>query len=129
MKTGKIARDVDEYLAAVPPDQRAALEKLRKIVRAAAPKATEGISYGMPGFKYLGALVYFAAFKNHCSFFPASGKLIRAHQRELAGYETAKGTIRFTVDKPLPAALVKKLVKARVAENEARAKKKLLKKR
>ena len=129
MRNMKTAKDVDEYLAAVPPDQRVALEKLRKIIRAAAPKATEGIAYGMPGYNYLGALVYFAAFKNHCSFFPASGRLIRAHQRELAGYETAKGTIRFTVDKPLPAALVKTLVKARVAENETRAKSKLLKKR
>ena len=129
MKNAQVAKDVDEYLAAIPPDQRAALERLRKMIRAAAPKATEGISYGMPGYKYLGALVYFAAFKDHCSFFPASGKLIRAHQRELAGYETAQGTIHFTVDKPLPAALVKKLVKARVAENEARAKKRLLKKR
>ena len=129
MKNAQVAKDVDEYLAAIPPDQRAALERLRKMIRAAAPKATEGISYGMPGYKYLGALVYFAAFKNHCSFFPASGKLIRAHQHELGGYETAKGTIHFTFDKPLPAALVKKLVKARVAENEARAKKRLLKKR
>ena len=120
MRNMKIAKDVDEYLAAIPPDQRAALERLRKMIRAAAPKATEGISYGMPGYKYLGALVYFAAFKDHCSFFPASGKLIRAHQRELAPYETSK---------PLPATLVKKLVKARVAENEARAKKRLLKKR
>lgn len=129
MRNMKIAKDVDEYLAAVPPDQRAALERLRKIIRAAAPKATEVISYGMPGYKYLGALVYFAAFKNHCSFFPASGKLIRAHQRELAGYELSKGTIRFTLDKPLPATLVRKLVKARAAENEARAKEELLKKR
>lgn len=128
MRKGKIAKNVDEYLAAVPPDQRAALERLRKIIRTAAPKATEVISYGMPGYKYHGMLVYFAAFKNHCSFFPGSGGLER-YGSELAGYQTSKGTIRFTLDKPLPATLVRKLVKVRAAENEARAKKKLLKKR
>ncbi len=123
MRNAKLAKDIDDYLAAVSPDQRAALEKLRQTIRAAAPQATEAISYGMPAFKHQGALVYFAAFKNHCSFFPGSPALIRAYQRELASYETAKGTIQFTPAKPLPAALVRKIVKARLAENEARWKK------
>lgn len=126
---GKLAKDIDDYLAGVPAEARAALEKLRRTIRAAAPAATEAISYGMPAFKHHGALVYFAAFKNHCSFFPASGRLIRAHARELAPYETSKGTIHFTPDKPLPAALVTKLVKARVRENEVRTKKKAASKR
>jgi uncharacterized protein YdhG (YjbR/CyaY superfamily) len=111
---------VDEYLAAVPEAARAALEKLRKTIRAAAPQATEGISYQMPAFKYRGALVAYAAFKDHCSFFPMSSRLIEAHKDELKSFETAKGTIRFQPDKPLPAALVKKIVKERIAENEAR---------
>lgn len=81
------------------------------------------ISYDMPSYKYLGALVYFAAFQKHCSFFPASSRLIRTYQVELAGFETSKGTIRFTPEKPIPAALVRKIVRARVQENEARRKK------
>jgi uncharacterized protein YdhG (YjbR/CyaY superfamily) len=109
---------VAAYLRAVPPAPRAALQKLRKTIKAAAPKATEGISYGIPMFKHHGMLVGYAAFKGHCSFFP--GTALNAFKRELASYETSKGTIRFTVDKPLPAALVRKLVKARVAQNEAR---------
>ena len=114
---------VDEYLADVAEPAHSALQKLRSIVRAAAPKeATEAISYGMPAFKYKGALVGYASFAKHCSFFPMSGTLIEQFQEELKQYETSKGTIRFSVDKPLPAALVKKLVKARVAENEAKGK-------
>ena len=109
---------VDAYLRAVPPGPRAALKKLRKTIKAAAPEATEGISYGIPSFKHHGYLVGFAAFKNHCSFFP--GTALTAFKRELTSYETSKGTIRFTPDKPLPAALVRKLVKARIAQNEAR---------
>jgi uncharacterized protein YdhG (YjbR/CyaY superfamily) len=113
------ATTVDEYLAGVPEPQRGTLEKTRAMIRAAAPKeATEGISYGMPAFKYKGPLVAYAAFKDHCSFFPMNGSLIEQFQKELAKYETSKGTIRFAVDRPLPAALVKKLVKARVEENE-----------
>ncbi len=129
MKSGRVAKDIDTYLAAVPPEPRAALERLRRTIRAAAPQATETISYGMPTFKQQGALVYFAAFKSHCSFFPGSAGLIRAYQRELAPYKTSKGTIQFTPDRPLPAALVREIVKARVAENEARARKKLAKRR
>ncbi|MGH7569735.1 MAG: iron chaperone [Gemmatimonadales bacterium] len=109
---------VNAYLKAVPPAARAALQALRRTIKAAAPGATEGISYGIPSFKHHGYLVGFAAFKHHCSFFP--GTALNAFKRELASYQTSKGTIRFTVDKPLPAALVRKLVKARVAQNERR---------
>jgi len=110
---------VAAYLRAVPPVPRAALQKLRKTIKAAAPQATEVISYGMPCFKHHGMLLCFAAFKDHCSLF-MSTYLTKTLKRELASYQTAKGTIRFTADKPLPAALVRKLVKARVAQNERR---------
>ena len=97
----------------VPEPQRSTLEKLRGMIRAAAPKeATEGISYGMPSFKYRGGLVAYASFKEHCSFFPMNGSMVEKFKDEWAKYETSKGTIRFAVDKPLWAALVK----ARVAE-------------
>jgi len=122
MKSSRMAapaKDIDAYLATVPEDARATLEKLRQAIRAAAPKATECISYGMPAYKDHGMLVFFAAFKNHCSFFPGAA-IIKNYRDELRGYDTSKGTIRFPVDKPLPFALVKKMVKARVRENEAR---------
>lgn len=112
------AKTVDGYLAALPAEARATLENLRKTIKAAAPKATEVISYQMPMFKHHGMLVGFAAFKNHCSFFPGA-EPIATHKDELKAYETSKGTIRFPIGKPLPAALVKKLVKTRIAENEA----------
>jgi len=118
--TNPPARNVDEYLAGVPKEARAALEKLRKTIKAAAPMASEGISYQMPMYKHHGMLVGFAAFKNHCSLFPGPAVMER-HQQELKRYDTSKGTIRFPVDQPPPAALVKKLVKARIEENEARA--------
>ena len=93
------------------------------MIRAAAPKeATEAISYGMPAFKYKGSLVGYAAFKEHCSFFPMSGTLIEEMQDDLKKYKTSKGTIQFPLDKPLPAALVKKLVKARILENDSKGK-------
>ncbi|HKB03914.1 MAG TPA: DUF1801 domain-containing protein [Gemmataceae bacterium] len=110
---------IDEYLAAASADQRAALEKVRKAIRAAAPKAEEYIGYGLAAFRLDGKpLVAFGASANHCAFYPMSSTTVAAHADELAGYETSKGTIRFSADKPLPAALVKKLVKARIAENE-----------
>jgi len=112
---------VEEYLAKVPEPAQSTLRKVRATIRAAAPKdATEGLSYRMPAFHYKGALVAYAAFKNHCSFFPMQSSLIDAMQDELKAYRTAKGTLQFALDKPLPAALVKKMVKARVAENERR---------
>ncbi len=110
---------MDEYLAGVPEPARTTLNKIRAVIRSVVPpEATEGISYRMPAFRYKGALVAFAAFSDHCSFFPMSAALIETFKKELAGYSTSKGTIRFPVDKPLPAALVKKLVKARIAQNE-----------
>ena len=117
-KTSATAKTVDEYLARVPKEARVTLEKLRQTIRAAAPQAVEVISYQMPMFKHHGMLVGFAAFKDHCSLFPGSG-VMEEYQDELKGYKTSKGTIRFTVDKPLPATLVKKLVKARIKHNEA----------
>ena len=112
---------VEEYLAKVLEPAQSTLRKVRATIRAAAPKdATEGLSYRMPAFHYKGALVAYAAFKNHCSFFPMQSSLIDAMQDELKAYRTAKGTLQFALDKPLPAALVKKMVKARVAENERR---------
>jgi uncharacterized protein YdhG (YjbR/CyaY superfamily) len=111
---------VDDYLASVPGDVRAALLKLRKTIRAAAPKATEEISYQVPTFKHNGGLVAYAAFPDHCSFFVMSTEVMRTLADELERYPVGKGSIRFPPDKPLPASLVKKLVKARVAENEAR---------
>jgi uncharacterized protein YdhG (YjbR/CyaY superfamily) len=114
------AKEVDDYLAAVPEDARAALETLRKTIRAAAPEAAEVISYQVPMFKHRGRpLVSFGATKNHCAFYVMSPDVVSAHASELEGYETGKGSIRFPAGKPLPAALVKKLVKARIAEIEA----------
>ena len=119
MKPMKKFASVAAYLKAVPPAPRAALQKLRKAIKIAAPEATEGISYGIPMFKHHGMLVGYAAFKEHCSLFMSTA-LTQAHKKALAPYQTSKGTIRFTIEKPLPAALVRKLVKARVAQNEAR---------
>ncbi len=108
---------IDEYLAGLSDDKRAALEKLRNTIRRAAPKAEECISYSLPAFRLNGLLVGFGATANHCAFYPMSGTTVEAHEKDLEGYDTSKGTIRFQPDKPLPAALVRKLVKARIAEN------------
>jgi len=116
-----VPKDVDEYLADLPDVPRATLEKVRRAVRAAAPKAIEGISYRMPVYKHKGMLVGFAAFKNHCSLFVMSYAVMKAHREELKPYDVDKGTIRFPLHKALPATLIKKMVKARVAENEAKA--------
>src|SRR5882724_6585083 len=113
------ARDIDDYLEALPEDARAALERLRKIIKAAAPKATEVISYQIPAYKHHGLLVGFAAMKDHCTFHIMSVKVTSAHAAELKNYKIGKASIRFAANKPLPAALVTKLVKARIAENEA----------
>ncbi len=120
MGEGK-AKDVDSYLAAVPEPHRGTLEKIRAAIRSVVPKdTTEEISYGMPSFRYKGSLVAYGAFKAHCSFFPMSGRLVEEFADELKAYKTSKGTIQFPVDKPRPAALVKRMVKARVAQNEAK---------
>ena len=122
MKKGSaVARDIDEYLAGVPEPARTTLNKIRAAIRSAVPpETTEAITYRIPSFKYKGPLVGFAAFPDHCSLFVMSGTLLDGFEKELRGYSTSKGTIRFPVDKPLPAALVKKLVKARVAQNEVK---------
>jgi len=113
-------KNVDEYLAGVPEPARGTLNKIRAAIRSAAPpEATEAISYGMPAFKYNGVLVWFAAFSNHCSLFPTAA-VIDAFKNELKSFSTSKGTIHFPTDKPLPTALVKKLVKARVAQIESK---------
>lgn len=117
----KKAETVAEYLRGVPPKPRATLQKLRRTIKAAAPGAVEVISYGIPTFKRGGRmLVSYAAFKNHLSFFPGSTAVRAAKQGKLMGYQTSKGTIRFPVDKPLPATLVTRLVKMRIRENAAR---------
>jgi uncharacterized protein YdhG (YjbR/CyaY superfamily) len=117
-------KTIDEYLAAVSSDKRAALEKLRKTIQAAAPQAEECLSYGLAAFRLNGrSLVAFGASASHCAFYPMSASTVEAHQSELQGYETSKGTIRFPANKPLPAALVRKLVKARIAENVGRSRK------
>jgi uncharacterized protein YdhG (YjbR/CyaY superfamily) len=107
---------VDDYLALVPEPARSTLQRMRTAIRSAVPaETTEAISYGIPAFNYKGPLVWFAAFSNHCSFFPTAS-VIKAFKNELQGFKTSKGTIQFPVDKPLPAALVKKMVKERLAE-------------
>jgi uncharacterized protein YdhG (YjbR/CyaY superfamily) len=111
---------VEAYLQALPRPMRLALERVRTLIREAAPDAEEVISYQMPGFRHQGVLVTYAAFTDHCSFFPMSPAVLEAHTGELTGFVTSKGTIRFTPEKPLPEALVKKIVRARVAENESR---------
>jgi len=116
-------KDVDEYLARVPEPARTTLSKLRTTIRSAAPPgATEAISYRMPTFRYRGPLIGFAAFSDHCSLFPMSPAVLEKFKDELRSFSTSKGTIRFPLDKPPPAALVKKLVKARIAENERKKK-------
>ncbi len=110
-------RTIDEYLAALSDDKRAALQKLRKTIRAAAPKAEECISYQIAAYRLNGMLVGFGATGKHCAFYLMSSSTVEAHKDMLKDYDTSKGTIRFQADAPLPAALVRKLVKARIAEN------------
>ena len=118
-RTARVPKDIDEYLAGIPEPARSTLEQVRKTVRAAAPKeATECISYGIPTIDYKGHLVAFAAFNNHCSLFPTGSGVIDKFAKELKGYKTSKGTIQFPSDKPLPDSLLKKIVRARVKENE-----------
>ena len=114
-------KNTDEYLETVDDDKRAAIERLRRTIKAAAPKAEECISYRLPAFRLHGKmLVAFGATARYCAFYPMSSTTVEAHKDDLKGYDTSKGTIRFAPDRPLPAALVRKLVKARIAENQAR---------
>jgi uncharacterized protein YdhG (YjbR/CyaY superfamily) len=109
-------KSVEEYLAGVPEPARSTLNQLRAAIRSAVPPgSTETISYRMPAFKHKKVLVWFAAFSNHCSLFPTAA-VVEAFKSELKGFSTSKGTIHFPIDKPLPIALVRKLVKARVAQ-------------
>ena len=110
---------IDEYLAPLSSEKRAALEKLRRAIKSAAPNAEECISYQIPGFRLGGRLlVAFGAATNHCAFYPGALP-VEAHKEELKAYGTSKGTIRFPADSPLPATLVRKLVKTRIAEHAA----------
>jgi len=117
-----VKRDVEAYIKAAPKEARAKLVQLRRIIKAAAPGAIEGISYRMPYYNYNGALVWFAAFKNHIGFF-VRPPVIEQHKHELKDYKTTKGTVRFPIGKPLPVALIRKLVKARIAKNDGATKK------
>jgi uncharacterized protein YdhG (YjbR/CyaY superfamily) len=111
-------KTIDDYLATVDADKRAVLEKLRKTIKSIVPKAEECFSYGLPAFRLNGKPVAaFAAAAKHCAYYPMSGSVIAALKEALRDYETSKGAIRFQADKPLPAALVRKLIKARLAEN------------
>jgi len=119
MKRGKAPKTVDEYLANTPEPARSSLKHIRTVIRSVVPKeTTEVISYGIPMFKFNGMLVGYAAFKNHCSLFPTGSGVIKKFEKELNGYSTSKGTIQFPPDKPLPDSLLKKIVKARIAENK-----------
>jgi uncharacterized protein YdhG (YjbR/CyaY superfamily) len=119
MKRNAAPKTVDEYLAGVPEPARTTLNRVRAVIRSAAPpEATEVISYRIPMFKYKGMLMGFAAFSNHCSLFPGSLSAMKELKNELKDFETSKGTIRFPMDKPPSTALIKKLLKARLAENE-----------
>jgi uncharacterized protein YdhG (YjbR/CyaY superfamily) len=116
MEPGKEFKTVDEYIASFPENVQRILQEMRKVIRDAAPKAEEVISYKMPAFKLNGILVWFAAFKNHVGFFPKMSA-IDAFKKELSGCEVSKGTIRFPLDKPIPFDLVRKIVKYRIEEN------------
>ena len=117
---GKIAaKSVEEYVARVPEPGRSTLRKVRAVIRSVVPEeTTEVISYGMPTFRYKRGLVAIAAFRDHCSFFPLGASVLDAFAEELKPFRVSKGTLHFPLDKPLPAALVKKIVKARIAQNE-----------
>jgi uncharacterized protein YdhG (YjbR/CyaY superfamily) len=119
-KASVAPKDVDEYLASVPEPARSTLNKMRATIRSAVPpEATEVISYRMPAFKHNRVLVWFAAFSDHCSLFPTAA-VIEKFKNELKGFSTSKGTLHFPINKPLPTALIRKLVKARVALNESK---------
>jgi uncharacterized protein YdhG (YjbR/CyaY superfamily) len=117
-KSRGASKDVDEYLARIPEPARGTLKKIRAAIRSAVPsEATEAIRYRIPAFQYKGTLVWYAAFSDHCSLFPTAS-VIEAFQGDLKNFSTSKGTIQFPLDKPLPATLVRKLVKARIAQQK-----------
>ncbi len=116
MNKTAVAKNTDEYIQQFPPEVQALLQKLRGAIKAAAPKAEEVISYQMPAYNYHGMLVYFAAYKNHIGFYP-TGSGIEAFKKELSVYKGSKGAVQFPIDKPLPLALIKQIVKFRVQVN------------
>jgi uncharacterized protein YdhG (YjbR/CyaY superfamily) len=126
-KKAPLPKDVDTYLARLPKKTRAMLERLRRTIRAAAPMAKEVISYRMPAYMYHGPVAFFAAFRDHCSFFPANRTTQKTFARELKPFEVSGTTIHFTVEHPLPATLVRRIVKAKVAQNEKEWRAKLAK--
>jgi uncharacterized protein YdhG (YjbR/CyaY superfamily) len=113
-------KNVDEYMANVPPKFRSSLQRLRRAIRATAPEAEEVISYRVPAYRQNGMLVYFAAFKDHCSFFPGSAEVRERFSEELKPFAGGKGTFRFTPEHPIPLPLIRRIVRARLAENSAR---------
>lgn len=119
MRGKPVAKTVDAYIKAAPEDLRAKLAQLRAIIRKAAPKAEEGISYGMPYYKHQGALAGFALFKNHIGFFP--GAIVADFTDALAAYRTSKGTVQLPLDKPLPVTLIRKMLKAGLKRNADKA--------
>jgi uncharacterized protein YdhG (YjbR/CyaY superfamily) len=128
MKAKPDYKNIDEYISAQPEEMRSGLKRLRKIIKAAAPKSQEVISYQMPGFKQTEVLVWFAAAKNHFGLYPKT-EVIKIFKDKLKAYETSTGTIRFPKDEPLPEKLITQIVKFRLKQAEEKAKKKTLKKR
>jgi uncharacterized protein YdhG (YjbR/CyaY superfamily) len=116
MRMNSKTRDVTGYIAAAPKEVQAKLNQIRAAIKEVAPNATEFISYGMPAYKYGKTFIGFAAMKNHIGLYPFTGSFVAAHQKELAGYSTAKSAIRLPLDKPLPISLIKRIVKLRIKE-------------
>ena len=116
-KATVVPETVDQYIAAFPADVKKRMQQLRKTIKAAAPKAEEVISYQMPGYKYLGMLVYFAAYKNHIGFYPGAGGVLEFY-KELSSFKSAKGSVQFPHDRPIPFEIISKIVKFRVIQNE-----------
>jgi len=118
MEKAKVAPEtVDQYIAAFPADVKKRMQQLRKTIKAAAPKADEMISYQMPGYKHFGMLVYFAAYKNHIGFYPGAGGVLEFYKK-LSSFKSAKGSVQFPHDRPIPYDMISKIVKFRVKQNE-----------
>ena len=116
-KAKVVPETVDQYIAAFPTDVKKRMQQLRKTIKAAAPKADELISYQMPGYKYFGMLVYFAAFKNHIGFYPGAGGILEFYKK-LSSFKSAKGSVQFPHDRPIPYDIISKIVEFRVKQNE-----------
>ena len=116
-KTKVVPETVDQYIAAFPADVKKRMQQLRKTIKAGAPNADELISYQMPGYKYFGMLVYFAAYKNHIGFYPGAGGILEFYKK-LSSFKSAKGSVQFPHDRPIPYDIISKIVKFRVKQNE-----------